>query len=75
MSLNSSLIRPDAGLIATEFHDSTGDPDRVAKLVSAVPIPRVGTAEEVAFAILWLLSPEAAYSTGTTITVSGGRAI
>ena len=68
-----NAVRP--GLIDTEFHDLTGDPDRVAKLVSGVPIPRAGTALEVAYAILWLLSPEAAYSTGTTITVSGGRAI
>ena len=68
-----NAVRP--GLIDTEFHDLTGDPDRVAKLVSGVPIARAGTALEVAYAILWLLSPEAAYSTGTTIAVSGGRAI
>lgn len=44
-------------------------------MVSQLPMPRAGTAEEVAKAIHWLLSDESSYSTGTTITVSGGRAI
>jgi NAD(P)-dependent dehydrogenase (short-subunit alcohol dehydrogenase family) len=66
-------VRP--GIIDTEFHAQGGDPDRAAKLGPAIPIGRAGTAEEVAQAILWLISDEAAYVTGTTIAVTGGRAI
>jgi len=66
-------VRP--GIIDTEFHAMGGDPDRAAKLAPSIPMGRAGTAEEVAEAILWLLSDEAAYVTGTTIAVTGGRAI
>ncbi len=66
-------VRP--GVIDTEIHASTGDPERVARMIPHVPVARAGTVEEVAKAILWLLSDESSYSTGTTITVSGGRAI
>ena len=66
-------VRP--GVIETEIHASSGDPGRVERMVSQLPMPRAGTAEEVAKAIHWLLSDESSYSTGTTITVSGGRAI
>ena len=66
-------MRP--GVIDTDIHASGGDPDRAARLAPSFPIPRPGTADEVAKAILWLLSDESSYSTGTTITVSGGRAI
>jgi NAD(P)-dependent dehydrogenase (short-subunit alcohol dehydrogenase family) len=65
-------VRP--GIIDTEFHAATGDPDRAQRMAAAVPIPRPGTAEEVARAILWLLSEEASYTTGTTLNVTGGRA-
>jgi NAD(P)-dependent dehydrogenase (short-subunit alcohol dehydrogenase family) len=61
------------GLIDTEIHDSSGIPDRVGRLGPSVPIGRGGTAEEVAEAILWLLSDQASYVTGTSIRVSGGR--
>jgi NAD(P)-dependent dehydrogenase (short-subunit alcohol dehydrogenase family) len=66
-------VRP--GIIDTEFHATGGDPDRAARMASSIPMARVGTAEEVAEAILWLLSDQAAYVTGTTIAVTGGRAI
>ncbi|RYE06881.1 MAG: SDR family oxidoreductase [Hyphomicrobiales bacterium] len=66
-------VRP--GVIDTEIHASAGDPDRVARMVPSVPVQRAGTADDVARAILWLLSDEASYTTGTTVTVSGGRAI
>jgi NAD(P)-dependent dehydrogenase (short-subunit alcohol dehydrogenase family) len=66
-------VRP--GVIDTDIHASGGDPDRAARMAPSFPIPRAGTAEEVAKAIHWLLSAESSYSTGTTITVSGGRAI
>ena len=66
-------VRP--GVIDTDIHASGGDPDRAHRMAPSFPIPRPGTAEEVAKAILWLLSDESSYSTGTTVTVSGGRAI
>jgi NAD(P)-dependent dehydrogenase (short-subunit alcohol dehydrogenase family) len=66
-------VRP--GVIDTDIHASGGDPGRAARMAPGFPIPRPGTADEVARAIVWLLSEESSYSTGTTITVSGGRAI
>jgi NAD(P)-dependent dehydrogenase (short-subunit alcohol dehydrogenase family) len=64
-------IRP--GLIDTEIHASGGDPDRHHRLSKTVPMQRVGTADEIANAIVWLMSDEASYVTGTTLNVSGGR--
>jgi NAD(P)-dependent dehydrogenase (short-subunit alcohol dehydrogenase family) len=61
------------GLIETDLHARAGAPDRVARLVSGVPMGRSGSIEEVAAAILWLLSPEASYITGVNVAVSGGR--
>jgi len=66
-----AAIRP--GLIDTEIHASGGDPDRVHRLVHMVPMKRVGSAEEVANAIVWLMSDDASYVTGTILDVSGGR--
>ena len=68
-----NAVRP--GVIDTEIHGSGGDPQRAVRMGPNLPIPRPGTAEEVARAILWLLSDEASYSTGATIAVTGGRAI
>ncbi|GHF46830.1 NAD(P)-dependent dehydrogenase (short-subunit alcohol dehydrogenase family) [Deinococcus metalli] len=64
-------VRP--GLIETDIHALGGEPGRVARLASGVPLGRGGTAEEVARAILWLLSDNASYVTGTLLDVSGGR--
>jgi len=64
-------IRP--GLIDTDIHASGGEPDRAARLAPMVPMKRVGTADEVANAVVWLMSDEASYVTGTTLDVSGGR--
>ena len=61
------------GLIDTEIHAAAGFPDRVKELGPGVPMGRGGTAEEVAEAILWLLSDAASYVTGTSLRVSGGR--
>ncbi|MEC5293105.1 SDR family oxidoreductase [Aurantimonas sp. C2-6-R+9] len=68
-----TAVRP--GIIATDIHASGGEPDRVEEIAPTLPMQRAGTAEEVAKAILWLLSDEASYSTGTIIDVSGGRSI
>jgi NAD(P)-dependent dehydrogenase (short-subunit alcohol dehydrogenase family) len=66
-----NAVRP--GLIDTAFHARAGDAGRAARLASGIPVERAGTAEEVAFAILWLASPEAAFTTGALLDVSGGR--
>jgi len=64
-------IRP--GLIDTDIHASGGEPDRAHRLAHMVPMKRVGQADEIANAIIWLLSDEASYVTSTTLDVSGGR--
>ncbi|MDI9334048.1 MAG: SDR family oxidoreductase [Cytophagales bacterium] len=64
-------VRP--GIIDTEIHASGGLPNRVAQVAPQVPMQRGGTADEVASAIVWLLSDAASYVTGTTIDVTGGR--
>jgi NAD(P)-dependent dehydrogenase (short-subunit alcohol dehydrogenase family) len=61
------------GIIDTEIHASGGEPGRVERVKDSIPMKRGGTAEEVAKAILWLLSEDASYTTGTFIEVSGGR--
>jgi NAD(P)-dependent dehydrogenase (short-subunit alcohol dehydrogenase family) len=66
-----NAVRP--GLIETEIHASGGLPNRVRDLAHQVPMQRGGTAEEVAQAILWLLSPQASYTTMSLVEVSGGR--
>lgn len=66
-----NAVRP--GLIDTEIHASGGLPDRVRDLAHQVPMGRGGTAEEVAQAIVWLLSPQASYTTMSMLEVSGGR--
>lgn len=62
-----------AGFIYTEMHASGGEPGRVDRVKAFVPMKRGGTAGEVAQAILWLLSSEASYTTGSFLDVSGGR--
>lgn len=66
-----NAVRP--GLIETEIHASGGLPNRVRELAHLVPMQRGGTAEEVAQVIVWLLSPQASYTTMSLIDVSGGR--
>jgi len=66
-----NAIRP--GLIDTEIHASGGDGGRLERLRPTVPMQRIGTATEVANAVVWLLSDEASYVTGTIFDVSGGR--
>src|SRR5258705_12105565 len=66
-----AAIRP--GLIDTEIHASGGEPDRAHRLSHMVPMKRLGTADEIANAIVWLMSDEASYVTSATLDVSGGR--
>jgi NAD(P)-dependent dehydrogenase (short-subunit alcohol dehydrogenase family) len=66
-----NAVRP--GLIETDIHASGGLPNRVRDLAHLVPMGRGGSAEEVAQAIVWLLSPEASYTTMSLVDVSGGR--
>lgn len=66
-----NAVRP--GLIETEIHASGGLPNRVNELKHQVPMQRGGTADEVAQAIVWLLSDAASYTTMSLLDVSGGR--
>ena len=66
-----NAVRP--GIIDTEIHASGGQPDRVQRMAPQVPMQRAGTAEEVAQAVLWLLSDQAAYTTASVLDVAGGR--
>ncbi len=66
-----NAVRP--GTIDTEIHASGGLPDRARDVAPLIPMKRAGTAEEVADAILYLLSNKASYVTGAILTVSGGR--
>jgi NAD(P)-dependent dehydrogenase (short-subunit alcohol dehydrogenase family) len=66
-----NAVRP--GPIHTDIHASGGEPDRIERVKKAVPMQRGGYPEEVARAILWLLSDEASYCTGALLDVSGGR--
>ncbi|MCH8531383.1 MAG: SDR family oxidoreductase [Saccharospirillum sp.] len=66
-----NAVRP--GFIDTDIHAAGGEPGRIARLAPSIPLKRGGTPEEVANAIVWLLSDEASYVTGTFIDVAGGR--
>ena len=66
-----NAVRP--GVIDTEIHASGGQPERAQQLAAFIPMQRAGTAEEVASAILWLLSSGASYTTGALLDVGGGR--
>jgi NAD(P)-dependent dehydrogenase (short-subunit alcohol dehydrogenase family) len=61
------------GLIDTDLHAANGAPDRLERLAPTIPMRRAGTAEEVASAVVWLVSDAAAYVTGTILEVGGGR--
>lgn len=66
-----NAVRP--GFIATDIHASGGEPDRLERVKHRVPMKRGGTPDEVAGAILWLLSDEASYTTGAIIDIAGGK--
>ena len=66
-----NAVRP--GFIYTDIHASGGEPNRIERKKAIVPMKRGGTVDEVAHAILWLLSDEASYTTGALIDVAGGK--
>ncbi|MFZ2652190.1 MAG: SDR family oxidoreductase [Burkholderiaceae bacterium] len=66
-----NAVRP--GIIDTDIHASGGQPDRAWQAAPLVPMQRPGSADEVAQAIVWLLSDAASYSTGAILDVTGGR--
>lgn len=66
-----NAVRP--GIVDTDIHASGGLPDRARNMSPLIPMQRPGTADEVADAILYLLSPHASYITGSILNVSGGR--
>ncbi len=66
-----NAVRP--GIIDTDIHASGGQPERAHQSASMIPMQRPGTADEVAAAVVWLLSNEARYTTGAILDVSGGR--
>jgi NAD(P)-dependent dehydrogenase (short-subunit alcohol dehydrogenase family) len=66
-----NAVRP--GVVLTDIHASGGEPDRPARVARAVPMRRPGRPDEIAAAIVWLLSEEASYITGAILDVSGGR--
>jgi NAD(P)-dependent dehydrogenase (short-subunit alcohol dehydrogenase family) len=66
-----NAVRP--GLIDTQIHATTGDPDRASKLGRTTPLGRAGLAGEVAEGIIWLLSDAASYVTGSVVDIAGGR--
>lgn len=64
-------VRP--GIIETDIHASGGQPNRAKEVAPMVPMQRSGSADEVANAVMWLLSDESSYTTGSVIDVTGGR--
>ena len=66
-----NAVRP--GIIDTDIHASGGIPDRVAQMTPLVPMQRAGSAQEVAEAVVWLLSDASSYTTGSVVDVTGGR--
>ncbi|KZB85090.1 SDR family oxidoreductase [Amycolatopsis regifaucium] len=70
-SIRVNAVAP--GMIHTGLHAAAGLPDRMERIAPTIPMGRAGEPGEVAEAVLWLLSPAASYTTGTVLTVGGGR--
>lgn len=71
--LGIRVVAVAPGLVDTELHASTGDPERVSRMAEGIPLRRPADPDEIAGTIAWLLGPEASYITATTIRVAGGR--
>ena len=69
--ISVNAVRP--GIIETDIHASGGQPGRAAQMAPLVPMQRAGSADEVAQAIVWLLSADSSYTTGSVVDVTGGR--
>lgn len=69
-SIRVNAVAP--GTVYTEIHASAGDPDRPARVVQRIPMGRIGQPDEIAGAVLWLLSDATSYVTGAVLKVSGG---
>ncbi|MGO4389088.1 SDR family oxidoreductase [Microvirga sp. 2YAF29] len=69
-SIRINAVAP--GTIYTDIHAAAGEPERPARVVSRVPMGRIGQADKIANAVLWLLYTEASYVTGAVLRVSGG---
>jgi NAD(P)-dependent dehydrogenase (short-subunit alcohol dehydrogenase family) len=61
------------GLVDTDIHAASGDPGRLARLISTIPLGRPGLPQEIAEGVLWLLSPAASFVTGSILQITGGR--
>ena len=70
-NIRVNAVRP--GSIYTEIHASGGEPDRIERVKAGIPMKRGGFPEEIANAIMWLISEEASYVAGTILNVTGGR--
>lgn len=70
-AIRVNCVRP--GIIKTDIHANGGEPGRIERIAPTIPMQRAGEPEEVAKTILWLLSSDASYITGTLVDVSGGR--
>jgi NAD(P)-dependent dehydrogenase (short-subunit alcohol dehydrogenase family) len=70
-NIRVNCVRP--GFVNTGIHAGAGEPNRIERLRDSIPMKRGGEPEEVARAVLWLLGPEASYSTGAILDVTGGR--
>jgi NAD(P)-dependent dehydrogenase (short-subunit alcohol dehydrogenase family) len=66
-----NAVKP--GLVDTEIHAANGEPGRLQRLMPTIPMNRAGQPEEIAEAVLWLLSPAASYVTGSILEIGGGR--
>lgn len=66
-----NAVKP--GLVDTEIHAANGEPGRLQRLMGTIPMNRAGQPNEIAEAVLWLLSPGASYVTGSVLEIGGGR--
>jgi NAD(P)-dependent dehydrogenase (short-subunit alcohol dehydrogenase family) len=71
--LGIRVVAVAPGLVDTDLHATTGDPDRPARMAAGIPLGRAAAPDEIAEAIAWLVGPQASYVTATTLRVAGGR--